>query len=213
MEKGGQILMAFVVLILIGVLFYYFTNSLLLLGAVLIIGGILIFWGSQIIIANAFEESRRAEGNIDDAYQKRHDVLIKMLDTLRSDISKRDEDIEKIISLAEDKKPQPMSLLKRDTVKDYEQWFQKTRQVVMDKISKNSEMNNQSHQMLMRNIQDVEENLSAARRFYNHAVSKYNQNLHSFPGNIIKKVKNYEEKTYFKIVDESIKEDIKISLD
>lgn len=44
---------------------------------------------------------------------------------------------------------------------------------------------------------DVEENLQAARRLFNHEVQLYNTNIGSFPGVVIAKVMKYTPSPYF----------------
>ncbi len=46
-------------------------------------------------------------------------------------------------------------------------------------------------------LNDIEEQLSAARRAYNAAVTEYNDKIQVFPSSIIANFKNYQDKTLF----------------
>lgn len=202
----------FLVLLIASYLFYYFTGNIVLMLGVLLFGTAIIFWGGQIMLINYFHEVEQAKGNIEDGFQKRHDALIKVIDTLRSEISKRDDTLEQMIKIAEEKRSAPKGLLGQKTQGEYEHWYQDTRKEIIRFTQKHDELNKDSHRVLIQTITEVEDNLSAARRFYNHTVKKYNSSLQSFPGNLIGKIKGFSVEEYFKVENESIKQDIKIKL-
>lgn len=200
----------FIVLLVGSFIFYYFTGNIMLMGMILGIGLLIILWGGQMMLTSSYHEVEQANGNIEDGFQKRHDVLIKVLDTVKSEMKKRDESLEKVLIISDEKRSAPKGLLGQPTQGDYEKWYQQTRHEVIRYIREHDEMNQDSHRLLIQSVNEVEENLSAARRFYNHAAKKFNSNLHSFPGNIIGKFKGYEESPYFKVENEAVKADVKI---
>lgn len=201
------------ILILIGsYVFFYFTGSIALMVGLMLLGTLVIFWGGQLLLTSSFHEVEQSKGNIEDSYQKRHDLLIKTLDTLKSELTKRDETLDAIMKIAEEKRSTPKGILGQTTQGDYERWYQDTRKEIIRFTTKHDDMNKESHKILLQSINEVEENLSAARRFYNHTVKSYNSSLQSFPGNIIGKFKGYSTEEYFKVDDPTIKKDIKIEL-
>jgi LemA protein len=58
---------------------------------------------------------------------------------------------------------------------------------------------NQNFMNLQRNLTELEEQISAARRAYNAAVNDYNNAVEMFPTNIIASMMNYQRKNYFQI--------------
>lgn len=58
-------------------------------------------------------------------------------------------------------------------------------------------MANESFQQLQRTLNEVEEQLSAARRAYNAAVTDFNNALEMFPTNVVGKAMSYERRPLF----------------
>ncbi|MEA5552172.1 LemA family protein [Anabaena cylindrica UHCC 0172] len=56
---------------------------------------------------------------------------------------------------------------------------------------------NQNFLQLQYSITEVEEQISAARRFYNSAVTEYNNGVEMFPSNILASGMNYQRKVQF----------------
>ena len=54
---------------------------------------------------------------------------------------------------------------------------------------------------LQKSLHEIEEQISAARRAYNQAVTDYNDAIEMFPTNFIAKVMNYRTKHLFEIID------------
>ena len=53
--------------------------------------------------------------------------------------------------------------------------------------------------MLTRTLNEVESQISAARRYYSTSVTRYNNNIETFPSSIIANNMNYKEKAVFEI--------------
>lgn len=202
----------FLILLIASYLFYYFTGNFILMLGVFLFGAIIILWGGQLMLISSFNEVEKAKGNIEDGFQKRHDALIKVIDTLKSEISKRDETLEQMLKMAEEKRSAPKGILGQKTQGEYEHWYQDTRKEIIRFTQNHDELNKDSHRILIQAITEIEDNLSAARRFYNHSVKEYNSSLQSFPGNVIGKFKGFSAEEYFKVEDEKIRQDIKIEL-
>lgn len=60
---------------------------------------------------------------------------------------------------------------------------------------------NEHFMQLQWSLNEVEEQISAARRFYNSAVTEYNAALEMFPSNLFASALNYEPKNQFKATD------------
>ncbi len=61
---------------------------------------------------------------------------------------------------------------------------------------------NQHFMQLQWSLNEVEEQISAARRFYNSAVTEYNAALEMFPTNLFASSLNYQPKSQFKTTDQ-----------
>ena len=141
---------------------------------------------------------------IDIALTKRYDVLIKMIDVVKSYSKHEKETIFEVIKLRKN-----MTLEeKRKVNASIDDNFRKVNVIVENYPELKSSENYKS---LQQSIMNTEKHLQAARRLYNSNVSSYNQQIVSFPVSIIAKIKGIEIKDFFK-TDEIKKEDINIVL-
>lgn len=62
---------------------------------------------------------------------------------------------------------------------------------------------------LQKSLEKMEDELLAARRTYNAAVTEYNISLDTFPTNLVAKIFKLQKKELF-IIDENVKENIKV---
>lgn len=58
---------------------------------------------------------------------------------------------------------------------------------------------NENFMMLQQELSDLENKISAARRFFNAATAEYNTAIEQFPGNVMAKIFGYFEEPYFRI--------------
>ncbi|MFW5962447.1 MAG: LemA family protein [bacterium] len=61
---------------------------------------------------------------------------------------------------------------------------------------------NEGFNNLQRSLNEVEEQLSAARRTYNANVKEYNVKVEAFPSNIIASMMNYQKKAFFEVIEQ-----------
>nr|WP_314466232.1 LemA family protein [uncultured Clostridium sp.] len=191
-------------LILSGTVYYFTKNYWLTITVFILLIGF-VFWLSQFDIVKKKEAISLAKGNLDDAFQKRYDILTKIYETTKGYINFKEHEIEVITNLFRNL-DKPAS--------GYKEKFKMQNQV--QSILINNMGNLRDHQLgsqfetLNRSINEVEENLSASRRFYNFSVNEYNTAIKIFPTLIIAKIKGYQEMNYFEVEDESIKKSIEI---
>ncbi|HNQ91313.1 MAG TPA: LemA family protein [Alphaproteobacteria bacterium] len=57
---------------------------------------------------------------------------------------------------------------------------------------------NENFMMLQQELSDLENKISAARRFFNSATAEYNTAIEQFPGNIMARMFGYFEEPYFR---------------
>lgn len=65
---------------------------------------------------------------------------------------------------------------------------------------------NENFMYLQQELTDLENKISAARRFFNAATAEYNTSIHQFPGNMMAKTFGFFEEPYFKIEGEKAEE-------
>jgi len=187
---------------------YYFTNNILLAAGAFLLLTFLLVWNSQFDIARRYEAINQAKGNIEDAFQKRYNILTKIYDTTKGYILFKEQELEEITGLFR-------SLEKPSS--GYKEKFKLQNQVKNILVSyigslRDTNVGDQ-FDVLNRSINEVEENLSASRRFYNHAVKEYNTSLKTFPTFIMAKLKGHQEMSYFEVENEDVKKDINLKFD
>ncbi|GAP97311.1 LemA family protein [Leptolyngbya sp. NIES-2104] len=65
------------------------------------------------------------------------------------------------------------------------------------------ELKSDTHCMhLQAAIYEIEEQISAARRFYNSAVTEYNNAIEAFPSNLIARLVNYQPRRFFEATEQ-----------
>ena len=64
---------------------------------------------------------------------------------------------------------------------------------------------------LQESLEQIENELSAARRTYNAAVTEYNISIESFPTNIVSKIFGMKKNELF-VIDDSIRKNLKVDL-
>ena len=180
-------------------------NKIVLVIIVIIV--LLLLW--IIITNNSFNKLLikidEAESGIDVALQKRHDVLVKMVDVVKSYAKYEEDTFSKIVELRNG-----MTMKEKQDV-------QTSQNETIDKIHILAEQypqlrSSENYKMLQVSINDVEEHLQAARRLFNSNISLYNQKLVSFPASIIgSSIKHLEKRTFFE-VQEGATADVKMDL-
>ncbi len=193
-------------LILIGsYVFYYFTNDIRLMLGVFILLTFLLVWGSQIDIIQRKESVSQAKGNIDDAFQKRHDILSKIYETTKGYIKFKENELESITNLFDSV---------RNPASNFNEKLELQNQVKNILINNIGNLRDdhvdKQFETFNRSINEVEENLSAARRFYNHSVKEYNTAISTFPTSITAKMKGFQVMSYFEVENENVKKDIEL---
>lgn len=145
-----------------------------------------------------------ASSDIDVALTKRYDVLTKMMDTCRAFAKHETDTLFKVIRLRSG-----MSVEDKNAVmSDMNDNLDKIRVLAENYPELRS---SDTFVTLQKGIADTEEHLQASRRFFNAAVSAYNQKIVSFPSSMIASGMGLSKKDFF-VAEESKKRDVKIEL-
>ena len=145
-----------------------------------------------------------AASGIDVALLKRHDVLTKMLDVVKAYAKHEKEVLFEIVNLRKD-----MTMKEKSEASAAMDQSFKALNVVAEAYPQL--LSSENYKTLQLAIADTEEHLQAARRLYNAAVSRFNQQIVSFPSSVIAGMKSMQKREFFE-VDENKKEDVAMDL-
>ncbi|WP_127141258.1 LemA family protein [Flagellimonas marinaquae] len=155
--------------------------------------GILLF-NNLISKKNKVEE---AYSGIDVMLKKRTDLIPRLVNTVKGAMKHERETLAELTQLRE-------KLLNQDTAPD-ERFTMENR---LGKLLANIQLRaeaypdlkaNQNFLLLQSSLNEVEEQLSAARRAYNAAVNSFNNGIEMFPSNLVAKLMGYTNRTLFTI--------------
>lgn len=188
------------------------TASVLLvfLLLLLLIAVILFFYGVKLNnkIVEKDNQVDQAKGSIETMLKKRHDLIPKIVESVKQYMGYEESTLKEVVELREDAGKQEgvdkERMKKEDRIsKDLQQIQVKAEDYPDLKASEN-------FQQLQKSLNEVEEQLSASRRFYNSAVKEYHDSIQMFPHSIIAGMRNFEEREYFE-ADEGEKEDVNVN--
>ncbi len=141
-----------------------------------------------------------AYSSIDVMLKKRTDLIPQLVNTVKGSIQHERETLTELTRLRE-------KILEKDT-KPVER-FQLESQLgmMLGKLQVRAEAYpdlkaNQNFLLLQASLNEVEEQLSAARRAYNAAVNSFNNAIEMFPSNIMGSMMGYSQRTLFTITEE-----------
>jgi LemA protein len=69
----------------------------------------------------------------------------------------------------------------------------------------------ENFQELQRNLNEIEDEIQAARRIYNSNVQSYNTKLQVFPNSMIANMRNFDTREFFEIEDAADREPVQVS--
>ncbi|MBW8200586.1 LemA family protein [Flagellimonas abyssi] len=168
---------------------------------ILIIVLILLFcvflYNNLISKKNKVEESY---STIDVMLKKRTDLIPQLVTTVKGSIQHERETLTELTRLRE-------KILDKEV--GTEERFQLESQlgIMLGKLQVRAEAYpdlkaNQNFLLLQSSLNEVEEQLSAARRAYNAAVNSFNNAIEMFPSNLMGKMMGYQQRTLFIIKEE-----------
>ncbi len=128
------------------------------------------------------------EGKIDDSLRDKFDNILKLNNIIKEKIQTKK-------TLVDD-----LSNLKDENISSFD--IDRKLVEAMNKVNfvknKYNELDNDEEVIkLIYNIEDLDESLSAFKKFYNETINNYNILIRKFPYNIIGKILKYKEKTFF----------------
>ena len=139
-------------------------------------------------------------GSIDALLKKRYDLIPKLITTVKQYMKHERELLEKITEL---RAKAVSGQISDDQKVDLENKITKALGGIMVAVENYPDLKaNQNFLQLQASMNEVEEQISAARRAYNAAVTDYNNAVEMFPTNILASMMRYKLKNVFEIPDE-----------
>ena len=166
---------------------------LIALPMLILLLGILLF-NNLISKKNKVEE---AYSGIDVMLKKRTDLIPRLVNTVKGSMQHERETLTELTQLRE-------KLLNKDTSPNDRFTMENQLGNLLGNIQLRAEAYpelkaNQNFALLQNSLNEMEEQLSAARRAYNAAVNSFNNGMEMFPSNIVAKLMGYTNRTLFTI--------------
>lgn len=139
-------------------------------------------------------------GTIDALLKKRYDLLPKLIVTVKEYMKHERELLEKVTEL---RAKAVSGNLSDDQQVDLDNQISKMLGGIMVAVENYPQLKaNENFMHLQRTMNEIEEQISAARRAYNAAVTDYNNAVEMFPTNIVAGMMSYKTKKVFEIPDQ-----------
>ncbi|ASB49837.1 LemA family protein [Alkalitalea saponilacus] len=142
-------------------------------------------------------EVDNAYGGMDVQLKKRYDLIPNLVSTVKQYVSHEKELLEKITEL---RARAVSGSLNNDEKVDLDNQISGTLKGIMVAVENYPDLKaNENFLNLQRTLNEVESQISAARRAYNAAVTDYNNGIQTFPGNMMAGMMKMERKEVFLI--------------
>lgn len=139
-------------------------------------------------------------GTIDALLKKRYDLLPKLITTVKEYMKHERELLEKVTEL---RAKAVSGNLSDDEQVDLDNKISKMLGGIMVAVENYPDLKaSENFMQLQRTMNEVEEQISAARRAYNAAVTDYNNAVEMLPTNIVAAIMSYRTKKVFEIPEE-----------
>jgi LemA protein len=174
-----------------------FNLLLVLIGIVVLLTIIvMVLYNSLIGKKNQVEY---AFGGIDVMLKKRYDLIPNLVSTVQQYATHEKELLEKVTALRAQALQDNLS---HDEKVQLDNQISGTLGQIMVAVESYPELKaNENFLQLQASLNEVEEQISAARRAYNAAVTDYNNGIEMFPTNIMAGMMNLKRKQVFEITD------------
>ena len=175
-------------------------NIFVVIGIIVAIIGIIL-----IILINQYNKFQwsnilinKGEINIENALNKKYNILIRYLDFLKEkkvDIKEEDYDKYKMLNL-------------KQSINKLSNNIDEMNNLINHYMDNNEKLlKNETIINLNKELSEVNININGGKKYYNDNLILYNHLCSAFPSNIIAKIKRYKEKEF---LDDEIKEELKI---
>lgn len=140
-------------------------------------------------------ETDNAYGSIQANLKKRHDLIPNLISSVKDYIDYESDTLQQIVELRNLTQSEDFSKQKQEEV---ESQLTQALDKLMVQVEDYPDLKaSENFMQLQRSLNEVEEQLSASRRFYNSAIKQYNDSIETFPGNIIAGMVGFSSKDMF----------------
>lgn len=174
------------------------------LAVVLVFGSLtfLVVGGGLAYGVKVYNRIIRRENEIDEAYgsiqanlKKRHDLIPNLVSSVQEYMGHESDTLTEIVELRNKAVSGDLSEKERQEV---ETEMTQALDTLMVQVEDYPDLKaSENFAQLQRSLNEVEEQLSASRRFYNSAVAQYNDGIETFPGNVVAGLFGFEEREVF----------------
>lgn len=153
-------------------------------------------------LATIYNRIVRRENKIDDAsgsiqanLKKRHDLIPNLISSVKKYMDYESETLQQIVELRNLAQSGDLS---QEQQKQIESQITQTLDKLMVQVEDYPDLKaNENFMQLQRSLNEVEEQLSASRRFFNSAVKQYNDSIETFPANLIASTFDFTSRDMF----------------
>jgi len=169
-----------------------------LIPVIIIVVLLLIVVGLYNSLINRKNQVENAFGTIDAMLKKRFDLIPNLVETVKQYMGYEKDTLTKIVELRNTVQQNPnMPNQERIGIENQITGLLSGIRVAVENYPELKA--NQNFLQLQAAWNEIEEQLSAARRTYNAAVTSYNNSVEMFPTNIMARMMNYDRKEVLKI--------------
>ena len=172
----------------------------------LIIAAILVMWGIKTNnrMVTAEENVSRAWGNVENAYQRRADLIPNLVETVKGVADYEKSTLEAVIEARA--KATQTTLDASDLTEENMAAFQAAQDNLSQSlgrllvaVERYPELKaTESFKELQAQLEGTENRISVERNKFNEAVQPYNSFIRKFPASIVAKIAGFDTKAYFK---------------
>ena len=144
----------------------------------------------------------RRENEIDNAYgsieanlKKRHDLIPNLISSVKQYMDYESDTLQQIVELRNMARSDDLSTKKQEEI---ESQITQALDKLMVQVEDYPDLKaSENFIQLQRSLNEVEEQLSASRRFFNSAVKQFNDSIETFPGNVIAALFDFSSREMF----------------
>lgn len=144
-------------------------------------------------------EIDNAQGGLDASLKQRYDLIPNLVSSVKMYMKHEASTLEKIVELRSQGMKDNLSAKSKQEVN--QQISQGLSQIILQAEQYPELKSNTNFMDLQKSLYVVEENISASRRFFNAAVTDYNNGIEMFPSSIFAKMMGLKRKMVFSIPD------------
>ena len=165
------------------------------LGIAGVLGLVFFLWSSQNILVGKKNQVEQVNASIDVILKKRFDLIPSLVETVKQYMQHEQGVLERITALRSQALATPVGEEKFALANEAKALMGSAINIAMEAYPELQASTQFSK--LQGSIAEVEEQLSAARRAYNSAVTDYNNSLEMFPTSMVANAMNYKRQAVF----------------